>query len=401
MRKIDIVFLIEHKDREMDSVVQIAQFLKKKFAMNSMIVSVDLHIYKLLFIKPKVVVFPYIIDSNLFPYNFVIKLFGNSVKYLNLNWEQLLSPINLEFKKPKTNFNRNTLFHIAWDNSFKSFLLENKVREDNIFITGNPTHDILKDLLLSKNEIKKGLSEQFNLNMDRIWIFLPMNYGWAFTSDDLIKVKISRGYDQEIAWEHQSYSRKCLNQFIYFVKELADNFDAEFIIRPHPGVSEKSYLKYFENENPKKENIHIIKDYTIKEWIVSSQIIGSSWSTSVWDAHKIGKTVFLFTPYPRPKWLDVEWNSMVTNIKDIQGFKKMMNSMTVNESNKDIVINAIENIGEKIFEISQISNPRKKFSFYCLIVSSIHFMRFLLCRYGKCFHVKRINHSDFFYSIKV
>lgn len=30
--------------------------------------------------------------------------------------------------------------------------------------------------------------------------------------------------------------------------------------------------------------------------IVASDIVGSSWSTSVWDAYNVGKPVLLFTP---------------------------------------------------------------------------------------------------------
>lgn len=67
-------------------------------------------------------------------------------------------------------------------------------------------------------------------------------------------------------------------------------------MRPHPSITEDDYKKVFDEiigYIPK--NIYLNKAHSIREWIVASDIVGSSWSTSVWDA-------FLFK---RPEWLDV------------------------------------------------------------------------------------------------
>lgn len=132
----------------------------------------------------------------------------------------------------------------------------------------------MKTIILESNKLfelnqslKNNIAKEFLIDPKKEWLFMPMNYGWAFSSDKTIKAKILKE-----AWE---YSQKCLNEFIKFINEK------EIIIRPHPGVSIEEYNKKFKEIIGKvPKNIFILKNYTIREWIIVSDIIGSSWSTS-------------------------------------------------------------------------------------------------------------------------
>ena len=59
---------------------------------------------------------------------------------------------------------------------------------------------------------------------------------------------------------------------------------------------------------------------SVREWIVSSDIVGSSWSTSVWDAYNLGIPSFLFTPIERPEFLNTWWNDKVLNINNFSQY---------------------------------------------------------------------------------
>lgn len=315
-KEVDVIFFVEHKDRELESIKLIAEKLKKE-GKSSLILSVYFHVHYLYLYKAKTFVFPYLINQNDWPVSFVYKMYGDSVEYINMNWEQLISKVNEEYKKPQDNFVKKKVRHIAWNNYFEEYLIRYGVNKDNIKITGNPANEILFKLLNKKNEWRRKLSKEFTLDTSKKWLFMPMNYGWAFSSDSLINAKIKKGYPEKIAWEYREYSQKCLNKFIYFIEKISKEYDYEIIIRPHPSITEDDYKKVFDKTIgyiPK--SIYLSKAHSIREWIVASDIVGSSWSTSVWDAYNIGKPVFLFTPFKRPEWLDVWWNDEVVNLDD-------------------------------------------------------------------------------------
>ena len=355
-KEVDVIFFVEHKDRELESVKLIAEKLKEQ-GKSSLILSVYFHVHYLYLYRAKTFVFPYLINQNDWPVSLVSKMYGDSVEYLNMNWEQLLFPVNIEYKKPQDNFVKQKVKHISWDENFKKYLIKNNVIESNIKVTGNPANEVLYNLLDKQDEWRVRLSNEFTLDTSKKWLFMPMNYAWAFSSDSLINAKIKKGYPEDKAWMHREYSQKCLKKFICFIEKLSKEYDYEIIIRPHPSITEDDYKKVFdETIGYIPKNVYLNKVHSIREWIVASDIVGSSWSTSVWDAYNVGKQVFLFTPFRRPEWLDVWWNDEVVNLDDYK----------VEVSNKISYKNSDETV-EKIayFCIEKLSdNPSIKHYFF-------------------------------------
>jgi surface carbohydrate biosynthesis protein len=348
-KEVDIIFFVEHKDREFESVKLIAEKLKGK-GKSSLILSVYFHVHYLNLYKAKTFVFPYLINQNDWPVSFVYRMYGDSAEYINMNWEQLLFPVNIEYKKPQDNFVKQKVKHIAWNNNFKDYLIKNGVSDENIKVTGNPANEVLYNLLDKKDEWRLKLVNEFSLDINKKWLFMPMNYAWAFSSDRLIQSKINKGYPEDKAWKHKKYSHKCLKKFIYFIEKLSKEYDYEIIIRPHPSITENDYKKVFdETIGYIPKNIYLNKAHSIREWIVSSDIVGSSWSTSVWDAYNVGKSVFLFTPYKRPEWLDVWWNNEVVNLNDYNEEKVLskIGILQTEQSSKKIASFCLDNLISK------------------------------------------------------
>lgn len=362
-KNIDIVFFIEHKDREIQSIKLIAKKLNNEFGYKSIILSTVFHAHKLLSLKPKIIIFPYLLNQNDWPIRLAFKLYGNSVEYMTMNWEQLLFPVNQKYKKPQDNFVKNQVLHIAWDEDFKKFLTINSVKNQNIKITGNPAHEVLN---LQKNNYdywRKKFSDKYSLNINKKWIFFPMNYAWAFSSDIIIEGKIKRGYPQKEAWIYREYCRNSLNKFSNLLNQLSQIDNIEVILRPHPSIIEDDYINFFTNigfNNLSKE-IHIIKDFTIHEWIIASDIIGSSLSSSVWDAHLIGKKAFLFDPIEKPDFLKIPWNDKVDKCNSVNDIICYLDSQTEYKANFN-VINSVNNIANFIdININQKSYSEKNY----------------------------------------
>lgn len=127
-------------------------------------------------------------------------------------------------------------------------------------MTGNPANEVLYNLLDKQDEWKVKLSNEFTLDTSKKWLFMPMNYAWAFSSDSLINAKIKKGYPEDKAWMHREYSQKCLNKFIYFIEKLSKEYNYEVIIRPHPSITEDDYKKvFYETIGYIPKNVYLIK----------------------------------------------------------------------------------------------------------------------------------------------
>ena len=353
--KKDILFLIEHDDRESEVVHRISNILREEHGFDVSILSILYHSHLFRKIKPKVVVVPYALSANDWPISYFVKKFGSQINYINLNWEQHLAKMTKEYKAPRDTFCKKQIMHLAWSDNFKAFLAGHGVLEKNIEIIPNPTYQLLHEKCLQSDILRKELSCKFNIVIDKAWLFLPMNYGWAFSSNSEIEAKINKGFPEEYAWNYRDYSQKCIKEFVKFAYEISKSDEYEIIIRPHPSISCDQYLELFADEiGVIPSSIKFSKEYSIREWISASDIVGSSWSTSVWDAVNVGKLGFLFTPYERPESHEVWWNVLVPNINKAEDVSFLLNK----KSNNSIVdtISSINTIALWIVDVLLSSN---------------------------------------------
>ncbi|THB65932.1 MAG: hypothetical protein D6B27_07755 [Gammaproteobacteria bacterium] len=340
--KVDFLFLVEHEDRELSVVKEICKLLRNK-GFSSVVLSAEFHCHLFRCYKPQCVVFPYATDSD----NWLVKFFSakkDSPAFVTLNWEQLLSNANKAFKRPRGELIQKHFYHLAWSDDFKSFLVESGVAKENVEVLGNPAVELLYRACQNNEYWNGKLRDSYYIAKDKKIVFLPMNYGWAFFSDGKIKAKIEMGYDKNVAWEYRDYSQKCLKAFVGFIHEVSKNTSLHLVIRPHPSISIEQYFEIFDNQGHdirKVNNITLTKEYTIKEWIAASDVVGSSWSTSVWDAVCIGKNGFLYTPYDRPKWLETSWNNKVPNIDKAEDVEQVMSASLEPEVAPDTIIGFI------------------------------------------------------------
>lgn len=346
MKKVDYLFLIEHEDREGETVKALATKLKDKGA-SYVILSIEFHSYLLMYYVPKCVVFPYSIDSKQWP----IQFYSNkNIVFVSLNWEQLLSEANKDFKKPKGDLIKSSFHHLCWTNDFQEFLVNSGVCKENTAILGNPAHEMLNKAIKNTSSIDANVRKRYGISNHSKIIFFPMNYGWAFAEDHIIKAKIKMGYDENIAWKYREYSQHCLTEFVDFSVELAKREPkSKLVIRPHPSISIDQYLNVFNKKVAQiPENIIFTKDLTIREWISVSNLIGSSWSTTVWDSLNIGKDAFLFTPIARPVWLNTYWNDQVVNVSTVD---ELMAQQLLSLDSRVPVTNIINDVADWIFNL--------------------------------------------------
>ena len=400
MKSVDFLFLIEHEDREM----AVAQKLKEnltKAGLKVSILSIEFHAHLYKKIVPKNIVFPYAISTNTWPIIYFLDTKYAHSNFISLNWEQLLSTANQKFKKPKGDLLKKHFKHLAWHEDFLRFLTESGVNTENVRVIGNPLHELLHEDIQKKSDNRLKLKKEFGKTLDNEVVFFPMNYGWAFFDEKKIIAKIKQGYDESTAYDYRSYSKKCLEKYLDFIVELANtNTNKTFVIRPHPSITENQYIESFESRGLQlPPNILITKMFTIKEWISISSIVGSSWSTSVWDSVQIGKPGFLFTPYPRPHWLETYWNTLVPNISSPEEFKSLTKTFNQNKNNPD---NIILRITDWLLEIAShkksysLSKPSYFLSFNVFLYTLRSRIRYYLMSWFNGVGVKDGLKRDFF-----
>ena len=381
----EVYFFIEHKTREYESMKKISQILASKYSISSKILSIPFHSHHLVFLKsPALFLLPYCISMHDWPFKAIYQHFSSNVAIMNMCWEQLLTKSNKDYKKPRGQYLLNKIYYIAWNTEFKRYLTDVGVKKDNIEICGNPNLSLLESLKQSTMNISKTIRNRYSICENYKICFLPMNYAWAFLSQREIKHRITRGYDREKAEKYHEISKKSLNMFIDFVSNLAEKHShLIFVVRPHPGVITTQYKSMFGTRMSK--NIIISSEYSVNEWILASDIVGSSWSTVVHDANLYGKQTFLFQPIPLPDWLYVDWMDKVPKLKNINEFDELVyNEKQDRVEKKGFEDDYFENVACFIAKLTekQLMNKvsKKSLTLELLLLYLRFFIRSLLSR---------------------
>lgn len=335
---VDVLLFLEHKDRELEVVIEIANILKNQYGLTVGIASITFHkINSLCNVRPKVIVFP----SNNDLMRIFYAMYGSQVVYVNLNWEQMLSVFNKVAKMPSSYFMKNILKQCAWGEGFKRYLVESNVREHNIFITGKPLVTLLKRKALNKIEIKQVLSKKYDLSLDRKWLFFPMTCLHAFSDNNHLKRIIRSGLDESMVVGRRDYVNRTLSTIFKWIADVDKKIDASrflFILRPHPSIAISQYERKFrEVVGYVPSHVFIIKDLNAHEWLFASEVCYTNYSSLALDAAVIKKMAYLLEPEPFPKYLSYEWFDAFKKIKSFDEFyKSILENNLLEEDNRAV-----------------------------------------------------------------
>lgn len=374
MKNIDILFFIEHKDRELDGTKKIVEYITNSNPLKIVIANIEFGFFDA-FIRynPRVVCLPYCRSLQ----NHIANAFytrNNKTIFLNMNYEQIYNPVTTIYKRPVDDFAKKTMKHIAWGENFKKYLIESGVSRENIVITGKLEIYFLKKLKDNIGDVKIKLSDEFQLSLDRKWVFIPLNDGTAFMSEDRIKTEIQR----KVRMPESLISHRVAKKQVYLLLEYIDKYlkhheDVEIIIRPHPGVSVDDYISLIKRIGIEASSkLHFIREYSVKEWLCCSNTCISNWSTVILDASAVDLPTYVFQPEPLPDSLNAEWIDIFKKITDYTDFERVLkenSQSTVSNTYIGEYIDTTKNPIEEIASLLQIfvrDNEDWKGKFYSL-----------------------------------
>src|SRR3989338_5024237 len=323
MQNHSILWCIEHIARELDVAVLSGIILAKKYHKN-----VKFELLSRLdnlpdSYHPSVILLPYCYSIN---DGYIKKCFSkwpNSI-FVNLAWEQIFYNANQTYKLPRDYFSRQCVYHHAWSKKRVNTLKSLKIPSKHIFLNGHPAYKLYDDPYKTLFISRRQLAEEFGLDQKKKWVFFPENYSWFFYSPDTIKKILKDGQNEQAVKTMQSFCEKSFEEVIRWldriVREGAD--DVEVILPPRPTFS----LSYFKEklhmmQSNISDRIHVLKTYTVREWILGSDIIVSSFSTTLIEAALAKKSIYMLQPYRLPSELWADWYKYIDTIKTYTEFK--------------------------------------------------------------------------------
>ena len=358
MQPIDVIYFIEHIARELD-VACAVKFLLAKQGIQVEICSLVNHLDDTLSRwRPRLVAIPYgtsVKDTNLEP---IIAHWG-SARYINLSYEQVLGKTQKSFKAPKDQFARRHLLYTAWGDFFARYLETYGVPPGHIVVTGNPALALYTNPYREYyGQARTTLATRFHLDISRQWVFVPENYGWAFFKDHQVRDRIRRGFPPEDAFRYRDFALNSLKAASIWWRDAARLDGVELIVRPRPATPEAHFrgtVTEFAGEIP--PHLHIIKYGSVREWILASDKVFSSYSTTLLDAALADKPVYMLTPSPIPDFLHAEWYDLTQKVATFDAFAASIQSLPDRANWEPLqawVINQMMSRGDAIANLARL-----------------------------------------------
>jgi surface carbohydrate biosynthesis protein len=321
MRKVDIVYLYEHAARELDVACAVSAILQQKYGLSVEIIQWPVGFLNALYnLQPRLVVLPFCYTEKSYPK--LLAAWRKSI-FFNMTWEQLFYSGNRTAKTPRGEFAVHHVIHHAWSQSYASFLQQQGIPENHIYLNGQPAYKLYDEPYRRYFASRTDLAKRYGLNSECRWLFFPENYNWAFYTQATIDQFIQNGQSPDDIQAMQEYCKKSLRETVLWCAEIVRSDKVEVILRPRPSTSLTEFKQTVSRIIPSIPNeLHILKDESVRDWILASDVVVSSYSTSLLEAAIAGKPVYILEPYPTPSSLKVEWHEYLPHLETQQQFMK-------------------------------------------------------------------------------
>lgn len=332
-QSVDLLIFIEHVARELDVAVALKHLLSSRHGVSVEVCSVLAAFGRSEALKkyqPAVVALPFFYEASDNGPADVVLTWPDAV-HVNLAYEQLFTKINQPFKAPRDIFAKKHVLHHAWGQFAADYLISYGVQPENIFLNGNPSYALYLPPYCNFFPNKKELAARFGLDMSKRWVLIPENYGAAFYSEERLKEYIRSG--SKNAYEYRDFALQSFREAILWWQQLAAQPDVEVIVRPRPAIPMTVFKHTCLNTIDQiPAQMHIIKDGSVREWILASDLVISSYSTTLIEAAVAGKPIYMMEPLPFPEYVIADWYEHVPRLKTLDEFVGQITQQCLNPS---------------------------------------------------------------------
>jgi hypothetical protein len=175
-RSIDVLWLVEHVARELDVACAASLRLAQEYGRS---VAIEPILGSSARVRasyaPRVVVTPYCYsadDTGLWEF---VHGWPEPPVFFSLSWEQLYYGAYVAFKAPRDAFARQQVFHHAWGDFFKEYLVNAGVPETGIRVNGQPAYGLFSEPYRRRFKARAELAAQSGVDPSKRWVFFPEN----------------------------------------------------------------------------------------------------------------------------------------------------------------------------------------------------------------------------------
>lgn len=229
--------------------------------------------------------------------------FGKVEKIVNLRWEQYY--VNEIMEKPGDhlylypNESGKNAYQLSWGAVSHQNMIAAGIAEDRLIDAGPLHMDLLRDEFRGYYISKQELLRQYQLEDGKQTVLFISSFANATDRSeyfDFLNEFFSGNYSVDVSriqLEQASYGMalKWFDDFMQTHKSV------NFVYRPHPSETVTEQLQSLEQ---KYENFRIIRDFSVKQWILSCETIVTWMSTSIIEAYFAGKPCFIIRPVEYP-----------------------------------------------------------------------------------------------------
>lgn len=321
MQTVDIVYFYEHAARELDVACAVTAGLRQRGLCVEIIHWPTGFPRAVTRISPRVVALPFCYTEQ--SYEALLAYWREAV-FFNLTWEQLFYVGNRSAKTPRGEFSTRHVIHHAWSREYAAFLQRNGIPEQFVFLNGQPAYTLYDEPYRHYFASRDELATRYGLDSTRRWVFFPENYNWAFYSQTTLDQFIAKGQSSEDVRLMREFCDSSLKTVLRWCAEAAQKENIELILRPRPSTPRAEFDAFVRQVLPEiPAHLHIIQQESVREWILASEVVVSSHSTSLIEAALAGKKVYMLEPFPIPAVLHVDWHDLVARIRTEENFLKI------------------------------------------------------------------------------
>lgn len=297
---LDFLILYEHTVREYESILLLAEELRRRGYTADIRQLLDRKKLKYFtWKKPKVLVASNMYNNeglNSHVYNNVGKL----NKVVNLHWEQMLS--DTQEAEPWFNFEGNAkkCVQTCWGGLTQQRLVNHGLPAQNAPVTGAIMMDFMRPEFAGYYDDKETLCRNFGLDPNKeLWLYIS-SFGYAsMNSDEVKELSDMAGTDfTEFAQVNRESMASTLQ---WFDDYLAIHPEVELVYRRHPSEWDSPALQQLAQKRP---NFHVLFEGSVQQWIAAADKILIWMSTAIAEVYFAGKTCHILRPMPIPHQFD-------------------------------------------------------------------------------------------------
>ena len=346
----DVLLQYEIKSREIENLCLLKYELEKRGYSVKIIMQIESFFFYHPPIDAKLVVVPEYYGKRM--QHYIASHTFTTEKILNMMWEQV-------FNSNEEN-NKDTIHaivdwardasHIAWGTNMRDRqIYEWGCDPSHVFMTGHLTLDFLRMPLISYYDSKENLFTEFGIPMDKKAHLFISSLAYADADIRLLRSSNVEKNDENL----MKYKKLCADTrkeiLTWFEKILDMDEDSVIIYRPHPEEKGNDALY----ELAKRQNrFFIIRDKSVKQWIIACDKIYTWMSTSITEIIASGKDFNVLRPIMIPQKYDIKMFSEIEHISTFDEFQEDYFSNT--HQDKSAIINSLK----KYYYI-----PQEKFTY--------------------------------------